>query len=286
MTDAQTFYLLLAAFYLFECLSFAPSGARAFVSLGAEARRWKKRDLAFRFSGANQDIFCAPILPWSGMLAVFPRPSRNNPEVTPLTLRHLRKQAAILDSVTQPLRRLSLLVFLHYFVILPYFYLFFFGSLWVLLLIALGELLSIVTALRFYKLHRRLFPNDKGERRLETFYNAFFPWHAMRAADLIIQKRSAHWHPLALLASAPHQGANLRDLSYLWRENKYHEKTSDLNALLEQANIDPTSWDEPPLHEPGQSYCPLCHTTYEPGTRQCADCRDVTLRSTSSQART
>lgn len=282
MTDAQTFYLLLAAFYLYECLSFAPSGARAFVSMGLDARRWKKRNLAFRFSGADKDVFCAPIIPWPGMLTVFPLPAKTGPAAPPQALKHLRKRADLLSSTTQPLRRLSLLVFLHYFIILPYFYVFFFGSALVLVLIALGEVLSIATAIRFYCLHRRLFPDEKGERRLETFYCAFFPWHAMRAADLIIRKKSEHWHPLVLLSSAPHQNANLRDLSYLWREATYHGETKDLTKILKQAEIDPSDWNSPPMHEPGQSFCPLCHTTYEPGPGQCADCPGIHLRCSNS----
>ena len=282
MTDAQIFYLLLAAFYLCECLSFAPSGARAFVSLGMKARRWKRRDLAFRFSGADKDVFCAPFLPWPSMLTVYPRSSKALPAPSPGTLGNLSKESALLASITAPLRKASLLVFLHYFIILPYFYIFFFGSALVLVLVALGEVLSVCTAIRFYCLHRRLFPDDKGERRLETFYNAFFPWHAMRAADLIIEKKSEHWHPLALLCSAPHQNANLRELSHLWRAAAYHRDTKELATILKQAGIDPSDWDSPPLHDPGQSYCPLCHTTYEPGPGQCADCTNVDLRSSNS----
>ncbi len=282
MTDAQIFYLLLAAFYLFECLSFAPSGARAFVSLGMSARRWRRRNLAFRFSGANKDVFCAPILPWPSMLTVYPQSPKDQSSPSRLALENLRKQSTQLASMTGPLRQASLLIFLHYFIILPYFYIFFFGSAFVLVLVALGEILSIFTAIRFYRLHRRLFPDEKGERRLETFYSAFFPWHAMRAADLIIRKKSEHWHPLVLLSSAPHQNANLRDLSYLWREATYHGETKDLTKILKQAEIDPSDWNSPPMHEPGQSFCPLCHTTYEPGPGQCADCPGIHLRCSNS----
>lgn len=279
MSDAQTFYFLLAAFYLFECLSFAPAGARAFVSRGRRASRWHKRGYAFRFSGADKDVFCAPLIPWPGMLAVFPKPEPIIEKYSPQALRHLRKRSISLERLTRTLRRFSLVIFLHYFVILPYFYVYHLGGVWVLILIVLGEFLAFVTAFQFYFIHRRLFPDAKGERRLGTFYNAFFPWHAMRASDLIVRRVSKNWDPLLLLASAPHARNNLGDLCHLWRKGRYEGETRELELLLNEAEIKTTGWTIPPRRDAGQSYCPLCHTVYEAGPDECADCRGVRLSS-------
>jgi hypothetical protein len=69
-----------------------------------------------------------------------------------------------------------------------------------------------------YRFHKRLFPEAKGERRIETFFNAFFPRHSMRASDLIVRKMTATWNPLILLASEAHHPKNTRHLARLWRE--------------------------------------------------------------------
>lgn len=278
MTDGQTFYLLLLAFYLYQCLSFAPGGARAFVSQGRRASRWKARLPAFRFSGTNRDVFCAPVLPWPRMIAVYPTPDPNPATLSHHALRHFRKRAELLNRITGPLRRLGLVIFLHYFILLPAFYYYYFGSIWVLVIVALGEILAFSIALHFYFLHRRLFPESKGERRMETFFNAFFPWHAMRASDLIVRRLSKKWNPLILLASHPHALPNTRELCLLWRRAALDQKSEDLSSFLTIVGLDPSAWNSPPDLESGQQFCPLCHTVYEAGPQKCADCEDIALR--------
>lgn len=281
MTDAQTFYLLLAAFYLYECLSFAPSGSQAFVGKGG--RIWQWREPAFHLSGAHKDVFCAPLIPWPRLLLVF-SPKQDPPSShSPLALRHLRKRSVCLAEITTPLRRLSLLIFLHYFFVLPFLYTYHSETIFVPIAILLGELYAFIGACRFYRLHKRLFPEDKGERRLETFYNAFFPWHTMRAADLIVRKKTANWHPLLCLANDPHSTRNMRQLSRRWREATHTGDTAELTEILKQADIDPSHWNEPPALEAKQQFCPLCHTVYEAGPESCADCQNVPLQSPSSE---
>lgn len=281
MTDAQTFYLLLASFYLYECLSFAPNGARAFVGTGGKQWRW--RGPAFHLSGAHKDVFCAPVIPWPGLITVFPPSQPRSSEHSPLALRHLGKKSALLGKITASLRRSSLVVFLHYFLVLPYFYYFHLGTIWVFVVIIAGEFLAVITAIKFYYLHRRLFPDLKGERRLETFFTAFFPWHAMRASDLIVKRRTADWHPLVCLVSHPHSRANLKELARLWRKATYEKDTDELSDLMSRAEINPAPWNQPPDLSDDQQFCPVCHTIYEEGPENCADCSKVPLKRPLSQ---
>ena len=278
MSDAQSFYLLLAGFYLYECLEFAPNGAWAFVGRGGSKWRW--RNPAFHLSGAHKDVFCAPLIPWPGLLTVFPKPATAPP--SPRELRHLRKKSRNLGKATQGLRLCSLFVFLHYFALLPVAYHFFIGTPWMIAVIVQGELLAFITAFHFHRWHKRFFPEEKWERRLETLYNAFLPWHSMRASDLIVKKQSAHWHPLACLVSHPHATPNLKKLSRLWRQARFDRNEDQLLPALEYAGIDPTPWDLPPnLDHDRQKFCPLCRTIYEAEAQICVDCKDVPLISPS-----
>ena len=280
MTDAQTFYLLLASFYLYECLGFAPHGARAFAGMGGN--RWRWREPAFHLSGAHKDVFCAPVIPWPGIITVFPPSETSSTKHSPFALRHLQKRSQILGKITAPLRRSGLIVFLHYFVVLPYVYHFHYGSLWIFAAILAGEFLAVITGIRFYFLHRRLFPDLKGERRLETFFTAFFPWHAMRASDLIVKRMTANWLPLVCLVSDSRSRANSRELARLWRKAAYDGTSDELKELTALAGIDPSPWNLPPDLEADQQYCPVCHTIYEEGPGTCADCRKVPLTRPSS----
>jgi len=276
MTDAQTFYLLLAAFYLYECLSFAPSGSQAFAGKGGRIWRW--RTPAFRLSGTHKDVFCTPLIPWPGLLAVFPATTTATAPISALSLRHLQKRSLLLGKLTAPLRELGLLLFLHYFLVFPIVYFYYLETIWVIVTILMGESLALITACRFYRIHKRLFPEAKGERRLETFFNAFFPWHSMRASDLIVRKMTATWNPLVLLASHAHHPKNTRHLARLWREATHQNDTTKLAPLLELAKIDPTSWNHAPALDRDQKFCPICRTIYEPGPIICADCQGVSLQ--------
>ena len=279
MTDAQTFYLLLAAFYLYECLSFAPSGSQAFAGKGGRIWRW--REPAFHLSGAHKEVFCAPIIPWPGLLSVFPTNPATGP-IGPLSLRHLQKRSLLLGKITAPLRELGLLLFLHYFLVFPIVYYYYLGTIWVIVAILMGELLALITACRFYCIHKRLFPEAKGERRIETFFNAFFPWHSMRASDLIVRKMTATWNPLILLASDAQHPKNTRQLARLWREAAYGNDTTGLASLLDLADIDPAPWNRPPGLDADQKFCPICRTIYEAGPTTCVDCRGVSLQGNQS----
>jgi hypothetical protein len=274
MTDAQSFYLLLAAFYLYECLIFAPNGAWAFVGRGGV--KWRRRAPLFQLSGLHKEAFCSPVIPFPGFQLVFPVVPDSLPKAG--GLRRFKKQCVLLGKITIHLRICSLVVFLHYFLLLPLVYRHIVGSPAMIAIIIQGELLAFYTAFSFNRLHKRLFPEDKWERFLETLYTAFLPWHAMRSSDLIIKKRSADWHPLAALASHPDSPANQKQLARIWREARLAGDTAALEGFLNEAGIDPTPWDQPPeLENPSQKYCPVCLDLYEEEAETCADCKGVAL---------
>lgn len=281
MSDAQSFYLLLAAFYLYECLTFAPRGAWGFVGRGGTKWRW--RVPFFHLSGLHKEAFCAPILPYPGFQVVFPAPPNSLPE--PKTLTRFRRESLRISKATRHLRFCSLLVFLHYFLFLPVAYHHWVGTPMMIAVIIQGELLAFYTAFAFHRLHKRLHPDDKWERRLETLYHAFLPWHAMRASDLIIKKGSATWHPLAALVSDPGSPSNQKQLALMWRRARHEGQSRSLQTFLEKAGIDPTPWSfPPPLDEPNKKYCPVCLAVYEEKSMTCADCTGVALISPADQS--
>lgn len=286
MSDAQSFYLLLAIFYLIECLSSAPSGRQAFVSMGLGNKRWRSRSVAFPVNGFRKDLFFCPFLPWPGMLAL-PGNQGDDSPISPMALRHLRKRIQILAVMTSALRSMSLVIFLHFFVLLPVIYYFYAKTLVVPLALGYGYLLCAVATVRFYGLHKRLFPSLKDERFKHTIYTLFLPWHAMRSADVIIARRSASWSPVVLLATDPECLSNKRRLRRLWNEAVLQPKAkpgqSELRSLFEQARVDLEKYTAPPEVAGDEVYCPICETVYVEGTEDCANCEGVSLVSSSSK---
>ncbi len=280
MTDAQSFYLLLAIFYFIECLASAPSGSQAFVSKGAGAKRWRIRRVAFPVHGFRKDIFLTPIFPWPGML-VMPKFQAISEPLAPMALRHLGKRIQLLTNSTAPLRSTGLLIFLHFFLLLPVCYYFYARTPVVLFALVYGYLLCVLAAARFYALHQRYFPTLKEERFKNTIYTAFLPWHAMRAADVIALRLSAGWNPHVLMATDPSALSNKRQLRRAWNEAALHPEVrpgrDELASLFDQAGLDLEAFTAPPELSHDEAYCPLCETIYVEGTSQCANCPEVAL---------
>ena len=286
MTDAQSFYLLLLIFYLIECLAAAPSGSQAFVCKGTKAKRWRPRRVAFPVNGFRKDIFLAPLLPWPGLLAM-PERLEAVATIRPLALRHLRKRIQLLTRSTAALRSTSLLIFLHFFLLLPVCYYFYSRTPAVLIALVYGYLLCLWAAARFYALHKRFFPRLSNERFKHTMYTAFLPWHAMRTSDVIVTRLSRSWNPHLLLATDATALSNKRQLRRTWNEAVYRQDSrpgkEELMMLFKQAGLDLDDFTAPPEVSSDEVYCPICETIYLASTSHCANCSEVPL--VSSQRR-
>lgn len=279
MTDAEYFYLLLALFYLIECLSIAPSGSRAFVSRDIHGHRWKPSRTGIPINGLRKVLFLCPILPWPRMLI---RPKTEHSPLSTHSLRHLRKKVKLLNDTTHDMRIFGLFLFIHFFIFLPVVNFFYAGTVLIVITVIYGYFVCAFVALRFFAIHRRYFPKLKGERFKNTLYCLFLPWHAMRAADIIIIRRSATWHPLAILGNDPTYPPNKKILRRAWNEASYYPKAKttheELTHLFNQNGQDITTFMAPPKVPDDEAYCPVCETTYLASTTHCATCKGIRLK--------
>lgn len=284
MSDAQTIFLILLAFYFFECLKWAPLGACAFTQQWWPKREWVRYLPFIQFYGGKKSVFLAPLIPYSRVQwitdAVGEAAYRDCPSVE---INTVRKQVHALVEDSKSLRIASAGVFLIYFVYLPVVHQSIGEGSYLYSGVGLGYLGQIYVAVRYYMLHRQYYPEVSGRRWLHTLYSAVLPWHAMRASDEFFGTYYQKWSELTLLAAFVDQADARAWLSFYWREavlaKTSHYRADTLRPLMEEVGL---SEDEAMVivkPTAGVKYCPCCATQYEARVEQCVDCADVELLS-------
>ena len=278
MTDAESFYLVLAGFYLFECLKLQPVDTSAVATPFAGPKHWKPRIELTRFMGIRKWSFLGPLLPWPGGLFAVSRTRSPKKSPSPLAI---RRRLRIYRGRTVPLRALSLFIFLYFFAAIPVLYFYLKGEIAFLAAIAFGYFLMILAAIMLLRAYRILLPRSKESRIPHFIYTLFLPWHSMRCVDELALAYSRTWSYPSLLAALCDSPACKQALARLYRESKFMPRplysTGDLEPLLPFATIDTQEALLSPPVENDDRYCPVCHTSYQAEVEECVDCRGVTL---------
>ncbi len=283
MSDGQTFYLLLAAFYLLECSKWL--GENQLLWQG----RWVRKHWALRakrqlveLHGISKKIFATSLAPGVSFPIVCVAGSYDQSQPRARTM---RCSVSRFLRVARPLRWMSTLLFLLCFVGYPALIILQKNEWLVIYAIANGYLLQLFIAIEYRRLQKFLkLPAGMGKAWLiEFFYNAFFPWHAMRAADRLAVSMTSRWHELPLLLAMRHMPACTSQLKHYWRQAHYAKnpiyQLAEMKAVLGCEKIDVSSWLDVELDgDAGPRYCPCCLTSYGEATETCADCDGVELR--------
>ncbi len=280
MTDAESFYLVLVVFYLIECVKFQPPGARAIENAWGLKYRWKPKIEFSRLLGIRKWLFLSPILPWPGKILIIGQDPELKSPRKPITAYQVNQLLHLLEKSTQMLRRVSTLVFVYFFLVIPYLYHLQRGEPEFFLSIAIGYALIWITAALFFTLHRRWLPLEKGSRIVNTIYTALLPWHSMRCVDDIVMSKVRNWDYPTLLAAKKDSPRCLDLLKEFWRKAHYLKahpySLAQLVATTRDAKIDTSSWLTP-IGISGDKVCPCCFAPYESSARFCNDCAEVEL---------
>jgi hypothetical protein len=179
--------------------------------------------------------------------------------------------------------------------------LWFSGSRWLLLLLAVGVLLlHIPIVIFFWMAHRRLYP-EQGDERMNLFIHMLlFPPAAVRVGDALSLDLLKDFHPLAAASvyCTPKQFRRfarkvLLDLQYplcpdfVTEEIKAVEQwqrkqlLDAIEAFLKKNGTTKEDLLETPVNRDSaaRSHCPRCQTPYIIPTGTCADCHGVSLKS-------
>ncbi len=280
MTDAESFYLILAIFYLIECVRFQPPGARAIENAWGLKHGWKPKSEFSRLLGIRKWLFLSPILPWPGRILVIGQDRETNARPKSITAHRVNQLIRLLEKSTQILRGISALVFVYFFLVIPYLYRLQRGEPEFLISIAIGYALIGITAALFFKLHRRWLPHEKGSRIVNTIYTALLPWHSMRCADDLIMGKIKTLDYPTLLAAKKDCPRCLDLLKEYWRKAHFFKtppySLAQLKATTQDAHIDTSSWLTPTGIN-GDKVCPCCFAPYEFSAQFCNDCAEVDL---------
>ena len=156
---------------------------------------------------------------------------------------------------------------------------------------------SLIVATAFVRLHRRELPQG-ADRWLHAVSMTLFPIAAIRAVDRISKEKVSHFSPFAVIgvlcdettgnpllrrfgfdlerAAAPADSPAARCRA--WYQS---QKSAAFRSLLKSLKRDPFI-PPSPLDESLVLYCPRCHSQFEDGTTDCADCVEVELMRFSS----
>ncbi len=280
MTDAESFYLILAIFYLLECVKLAPPNSRSIETTWGNNNRWKPKTEFSRLLGIKKWLFLSPILPWPGRILIFHSSSKQPVAKVPISSSRSRKLLFLIEKSTQALRYLSLLIFVYFFIGIPLLYRLQRGEPEFLFSIAIGYLLMCVSAVLYFRTHRRWLHQESGNRILSTIYTALLPWHSMRCADDIVSGATKTWDYPTVLASYKNNSHCLVLLSKFWREAHFVTtppySLNHLKSVTGDAGIDTRDWLVP-HNTSGNKYCPCCFAHYESTAKTCTDCPGVSL---------
>ena len=152
---------------------------------------------------------------------------------------------------------------------------------------------SLIVSIQFIRVHRRELPNG-ADRWLHAVSMTLFPIASIRAVDRIARERISGFNPLAVVAvfcgDADGDPLLRRSGFDLGRADTFAndpaaagcqewyraQKRAAFKELLRGLKRDPFAAPER-IDETMALYCPRCHSQFEEGIEECADCSDVAL---------
>lgn len=282
MSDGQSFYLVLALFYLLECVKLAPASSLGLVSLFGPLGSFSPRPQLLMAWGLGKSVFLAPILPVPGLLYLLPSEGeKNHASAKRKSASSIRHHHRFLVHAARRLRVLALLNFLNFFLILPVVYVRLQEETIILYTLGYCYATLLLTAFHYHRVHQRLFPRQKADRLKTTLYTALLPWHAARCPDEIFIKASQTWSPLAALAANTAHTNSRSLLQRHWREAHFKAKPAykrdTLANILQATGIEFKTWLDAPTDCDSPFYCPCCLNNYEIQATHCTDCQGVPL---------
>jgi hypothetical protein len=201
-----------------------------------------------------------------------------------------------LDSRTLGLRVACNVLWVYIYLVCP-LATFFLGLAWLIIPLAIaGLMIHVPTVAWFVRLHRRLYPNERGTRFEQTFKMSLCPPMAIRAVDDLTRYGIALYHPVAAaVALCPSQdaarfgGLLVRDLRYplpipLEKQGTQIEASfralfsHRLEAMLRTNGIAPQTGPEPGhAQADGRTFCPRCLNVFTVENGTCQDCFNLKL---------
>jgi hypothetical protein len=201
------------------------------------------------------------------------------------------------NAVIQPMRELSLILFLFLFVVTPVL-VSSFGLMGLIIPVAaVMVILAVLIGILFYRVHKQLFPAESSERFENLVKMILCPPVSMRAPDILTRNLLAEYSPIvvaSLLTGSSEQQfmrAFILDLQHPLKHevsDEAAEKTigwtaaEQLNICLEQVKAGrylkaeelsaPTQREENSI-----SYCPRCRCQFVVNAVECPDCPGVVL---------
>ena len=201
------------------------------------------------------------------------------------------------NAVIQPMRELSLILFLFLFVVTPVL-VSSFGLTGLIIPVAVAMvILAVLIGILFYRAHQQLFPAETSERFENLVKMILCPPVSIRAADIITRNLLAEYSPIvvaSLLTGSSEQQfvcAFILDLQHPLKHevsDEAAEKTigwtaaEQLNICLEQVKAGHYLESEDlltPTQREGNSisYCPRCRCQFVVSAVECPDCPGVAL---------
>lgn len=271
MTDASSFYLLLAAFYVSGCFRLVPTDWQGFGVRASRNPKSRARPAFLEFAGVGKWVYFRSLFPTFSLL-VAAAAGGEMPSTQGLGSTRRKLQRALL--ATRCLRWIGLAIFAFFFAVLPAAYLTISDEILFLTVVLYGYFLMWMAAGDFFVKHRRFYPDDSSERWMEVLLISLLPWHAMRAADKLADRLTEGLDQTSLLILGANFPSNTKQLRTLWIKTP----TPALATLLQQNQIDPTPWTQPPTLTQNQKWCPACNTIYDtPSEPTCTDCNSPLL---------
>lgn len=201
------------------------------------------------------------------------------------------------DEVIEPIRELSLILFMFLFAATPLLVTTF-GLLPLIIPIAVAMfIMSILIGIMFYRAHKRFFPSEGTERFESMAKMILCPPVSIRAPDLLTRNLLSAYSPIVLaeLLTESREQQFMRAFVLDLRHPLGHEVadtnaeetirwTADeqLNVCLEQMKsgryLKPEELDAPSQREENSvSYCPRCRCQFVVSDGECPDCPGVGL---------
>lgn len=281
MTDAESFYLILALFYFIECFKFRSPGTVSLANALGSKNSWTPRSELVRLMGIKKWMYLAPLLPWPGLVIIVSNQARpnvsSNISLSPLRIKRLVERYRL---HTRALRILSSGIFVYYFILLPNLYFHQRGTTAFFASIGFGYALMFVAAYWMRRSRRYLLPELRNGEIPQLLYTSLLPWHAMRCADELFYEYSRKWNWPSVLASQIDSARSKAQLLRIWREAQYSpdalHSIEQLKPVLDYVKMETElKFDS----EENCKFCPCCLSSYELNVLHCPDCQNIELLS-------
>jgi hypothetical protein len=201
------------------------------------------------------------------------------------------------NETIQPLRELSLILFLFLFVVMPLLASSFGLMGLIIPVAAVMVILAVLIGILFYRAHKKLFPDETSERFENLVKMILCPPVSIRAADILTRNLLADYSPIvlaSLLTGAGEQQfvrAFILDLQHPLKHEVSDETAAkaiswiaaeQLNVCLEQVKsgryLKVEELSAPQQREENSiSYCPRCRCQFVVSEVECPDCPGVAL---------